>query len=139
MSDSLRVSFTRAEAARNLAVYKRLLAIVLTIEGISGLVAVVAPSLLLGLLSTSQASSPLARLWGLGSIVAVALYCPGYLEPIAAKWPNAIGILARAGAALLCCLLGGGMLWLALFEFAAAVALGWTWWRLLLAELMSRP
>jgi hypothetical protein len=137
MSDALRIGFARGESARRRALYRQILAVDLVIMLALGLVALLAPAWLRQLASAE--ATPFVRLWGAFLIVAVALYFPGWLDPLTERWPNSVGVAARAVLALICIFLGGGFLWLALFEFVFAVALGWAYLQFARAELMTRP
>ncbi|HLW91071.1 MAG TPA: hypothetical protein VKS78_07205 [Roseiarcus sp.] len=137
MSDALRIDFTRAEAARRRAVYRGILGANLAIIAALGVIALLAPAAFAGLAGAT--AGPFIRLWGTFLIIVAALYFPGWLDPLTVRWPNVIGVGARVVLALVYLLLGGGFLWLALFELAFAVALGWAYSRFVRAELMSRP
>ena len=84
-------------------------------------------------------SSGWVQLWGVMLLITATLYLPGYVEPVQVRWPNIVGIIARFVLAVAYVHLGRGLRWFALYELMFAVALAWSYRRLLRAELMSRP
>jgi hypothetical protein len=66
---------------------------------------------------------------GMLAVVAL-LYLQGLLDPLGARWPNLVGIVARFAMATLFLSLGGGFLWFCLFDAAFGVLLALTYFRL---------
>ena len=105
-----------------------------------GAVAVLKPALLSAMIGIAAAAAiSFVRPWGALLIVAAILYSRGWLHPRQVRWPNFVGIAGRLALALLYLTLGGGFIWLALFEGLFGVLLAWTYSRLLVAELLTRP
>jgi VanZ family protein len=138
--DALRIGWTRAQAVSARATYRGFLGLVLILELVLGLLALAAPVWLSHVLALPD---PMPRAWmrmfGAMQIVAVLLYFPGWREPVFRRWQNSVGILARFLLGLLYLGLGGAFRWLGVLALVFAVILGVTYWRLLRAELMSRP
>jgi hypothetical protein len=64
---------------------------------------------------------------------------PALIAPLQSRLAN----FATAAAAVLvgafACAVGGRLLWVGLAEALLGLVLAWRYWRLLVAELMSRP
>jgi hypothetical protein len=138
--NTLRIGWTRAQSDSRRGTYRRLLGFNLLLQAAIGLAALAAP---VWVAQTLGLPEPLPAGWvriaGLLLLVVTVLYLPGWIEPVHARWPNMVGIAARAGTALLYLLLGSGFLWLAAFDALFAVLLAVSYTRLLRAELMSLP
>jgi hypothetical protein len=140
MTDALTIGFTRAEAATALTAYRRLLAFNLVLETAIGLAALIAPIWLARKANLpGPPPSGWVQLWGVMLLITTALYLPGCIEPIQVRWPNVVGIVARFALVLAYARLGQGFWWFALYELIFAVALAWSYRRLLRAQLTSRP
>ena len=140
MTDALTVGWTRAQAATARTAYRRLLAFNLIVQTVVGLIAVIVP---VWLARQADLPGPLSsgwvQLWGVMLLITATLYLPGCIEPVHVRWPNIVGIVARFVLAVVYVHLGQGLRWFALYELVFAVALAWSYRRLLRAELMSRP
>jgi hypothetical protein len=140
MTDALTVGWTKAQAATARNAYRRLLAFNLIVQTVVGLIAVIVP---VWLARQADLPGPLSsgwvQLWGVMLLITATLYLPGCIEPVHVRWPNIVGIVARFVLAVAYFHLGRGLRWFALYELVFAVALAWSYRRLLRAELMSRP
>ena len=140
MTDALTVGWTKAQAATARNAYRRLLAFNLIVQTVVGLIAVIVP---VWLARQADLPGPLSsgwvQLWGVMLLITATLYLPGCIEPVHVRWPNIVGIVARFVLAVAYVHLGQGLRWFALYELVFAVALAWSYRRLLRAELMSRP
>ena len=140
MTDALSIGWTVAQAATARTAYRRLLGFVLIVQTALGLITIVAPVWLArGADLPAASSAGWVRLWGVMLLITAALYLPGWIEPVYARLPNVIGILARFVLAAAYFGLGQGLRWFALYELVIAIALAWSYGRLMRAELMSRP
>jgi hypothetical protein len=140
MTDALSIGWTAGQAATQRTVYRRLLGFALIVQTALGLIALVAPIWLARAADLPGAPSPgWVRLWGIMLLITAALYLPGWVEPVYQRLPNVIGILARFVLAVAYFGLGQGLRWFALYELVFAIALAWSYGRLVCAELMSRP
>jgi len=140
MTDALSIGWTVAQAATARTAYRRLLGFVLIVQTALGLITIVAPVWLARAADLPAASAAgWVRLWGVMLLITAALYLPGWIEPVYARLPNVIGILARFVLAVAYFGLGQGLRWFALYELVIAIALAWSYGRLMRAELMSRP
>src|SRR5205085_8332237 len=123
MTDALRIGWTQAEAASRRRTYRCLLLVVLIVQVAAGLLALIWPLHLSYWLSLP---TPFPDAWlrvvGAMLLIAAVLYVPGYINPVFARFPNVVGIVARFGLAILYLYLGG-FRWLALYELIVAVAL----------------
>ena len=140
MTDALSIGWTAGQAATQRTVYRRLLGFALIVQTALGLIAIVAPVWLARAADLPGApSAGWVRLWGIMLLITAILYLPGCVAPVYARLPNVVGILARFVLAVAYFGLGQGLRWFALYELVLAIALAWSYGRLLRAELMSRP
>ncbi|MGA7490528.1 MAG: hypothetical protein WBW74_26705 [Xanthobacteraceae bacterium] len=140
MTDALSIGWTRAQAATQHTVYRRLLGFTLVVETAVSLIALAVPGWLARAADLPGTPSVgWVRLWAIMLLVTTILYLPGWIQPVYARWPNVVGIVARFVLAVAFFWLGRGLLWFGLYELVFAVLLAWTYSRLLCAELMSRP
>jgi hypothetical protein len=129
-----RISWSRAEAARRVSNYRRLLGINLALQVALGIALLANP----GWLSGGPAAS-FVRILGLMLVLLGGIYAVGLLDPIRTRWPNILGLVGRCATAALYLTLAGKFLWLAAFDLAFAGALAWSYWHAFRAELMTRP
>jgi hypothetical protein len=140
MTDALSIGWTAGQAATQRTVYRRLLGFALIVQTALGLIALVAPVWLARAADLPGASSAgWVRLWGIMLLITATLYLPGWIEPVYQRLPNVVGILAHFVLAVAYFGLGQGLRWFALYELVIAIALAWSYGRLVCAELMSRP
>jgi hypothetical protein len=140
MTDALSIGWTRAQAATQHTVYRRLLGFALIVQTLFGLVALVAPVWLTRAADLPGApSAGWVRLWGVMLLITAILYLPGWIQPVYSRWPNVVGIVARIVLAVTYFWLGRGLRWFGLYELVIAVLLAWSYAKLVRAELMSRP
>jgi hypothetical protein len=140
MTDALSIGWTRAQAATQHTVYRRVLGFALIVQTALAIIALVAAGWLTRAADLPGApSAGWVRLWGIMLLITAVLYLPGWIQPVYSRWPNVVGILARFVLAVTYVSLGGGLRWFALYELVLAIWLAWSYGRLLRAELMSRP
>jgi len=140
MTDALTIGWTQAQAATARTTYRRLLGFNLIVQVLVGLIAIVAPMWLARRANLpGPTSAGWMRLWGAMLLITASLYLPGFIEPVHVRWPNLVGIVGRFLLALAYIHLGQGFWWFAAYELVFAVALAWSYSRLLRAELMSHP
>lgn len=140
MTDALSIGWTQAQAATQRTVYRQWLGVDLAVRTVVGLIALIVPLWLAHQADLPGQPSPgWVRLWGVMMLITVVLYLPGWMEPLQARWPNMVGIVARFVLALAYVLLGRGFRWFALYELVFAIALAVSYSRLLRAALMARP
>ena len=139
-ADALTIGSTQAQAATRRIAYRRLLGFNLIVQTAVGLIAVVVPVWLAHKADLPGPPSPgWVQLWGVMLLIMATLYLPGCIEPVHVRWPNLVGIVGRFLLALAYIHLGQGFWWFAAYELVFAVALAWSYSRLLRAELMSQP
>ena len=135
MADALTIGWTQAQAATARTTYRRLLGFNLIVQIVVGLIAIVVPMWLARRANLPGPPSPgWMRLWGALLLITASLYLPGWIEPLHVRWPNIVGIIARVVLAIAYVSLGRGLRWFALYELIFAVALAWSYRRLLRAE-----
>lgn len=145
MDQTLSLGWTQAEARSRKDTYKRVLVVSLIVQAVIALLAILLPATLAHLIGLAAPHpSGWMRAWGAMLLLVTLLYLPGYIDPVRVRWPNVVGIIGRAGTAMLFLLLAlctglRGFIWLALIDGAFAAALVVTYFRLFRAELMSRP
>ena len=137
--DGLSLAASRAAAAKAQKRYRCVLALDRGLRAAAALAALLAPGFLLGLLGIEVGPTAWVRAWGGLLLVVTALLLAGWFLPVRVRGANAIGIGGRGVLALVYLLLGGGFLWLALAEAAAAALLFWLYFRLFVREIMTRP
>lgn len=138
MSDALNLGWCENEARTKRRQFQQVLLVYLAIYAILGVVGVLFPGLLARLFGVEP---PYGWLRGLGAmmLLAAALYLPGWQDPLRSKWPNLVGGIARFLLAIVWIVVGGGFLWLGLFELVSAIVLGLLLYSCFTAELQSRP
>ena len=140
MTDALTIGWTQAQTETARTTYRRLLGFNLIVQVLVGLIAIVAPMWLARRANLpGPTSAGWMRLWGAMLLITASLYLPGFIEPVHVRWPNLVGIVGRFLLALAYIHLGQGFWWFAAYELVFAVALAWSYSRLLRAELMSHP
>jgi hypothetical protein len=140
MTDALSIGWTRAQAATQHTIYRRLLGFALIVQTLFGLVALVVPVWLTRAADLPGApSAGWVRLWGVMLLITAILYLPGWIQPVYSRWPNVVGIVARFVLAVTYFWLGRGLRWFGLYELVLALLLAWSYAKLVRAELMSRP
>ncbi|TYC55766.1 hypothetical protein FMN50_12110 [Rhodobacterales bacterium] len=140
MSDSLSLGWSQSDARRKRDAYRRLLAVNLALQSLLALIVLIYPSGLLSLLALDGPGAlPWARVWAAMVLLASAFQVPALLEPVNQRLPSVIGITGRFGMTILYLCLGGGFLWLALFDGIFAVLLFMLFQRAILGELQTRP
>jgi hypothetical protein len=140
MTDALSIGWTRAQAATQHTIYRRLLGFALIVQILFGLVALVLPVWLTRAADLpGTPSAGWVRLWGVMLLITAVLYLPGWIQPVYSRWPNVVGIVARFVLAVTYFWLGRGLRWFGLYELVLALLLAWSYAKLVRAELMSRP
>ncbi|WP_299441385.1 hypothetical protein [uncultured Rhodospira sp.] len=141
MTDSLSIGWTRAQADNAYKTHRRLLAVNLVLQSVAAVSVLITPAWLLGILGLTVTAEveAWARVWAMMVLIVSAFQIPGWLNPVYNRLPHVIGVLARAALAILFLILGGGFVWMALFDGGFAVALYVTYRRLVIAELQTRP
>jgi hypothetical protein len=139
MDDTLSIGWTQDWARSRRSAYRGLLKLALLIEAAVGAVALVWPYWLASLLTGGSMVAPdWMRAWG----VLVLLFClvqlPGLGDPQRNRGPNVIGIVGRFAQALTY-LLVGGPFWFGVVEGVFFLLLAILYYRLCIAELMTRP
>jgi hypothetical protein len=140
MTDALTIGWTAAQAQTQRRTFQRILALNMLLQVVIGLACMFAPdfaSRALGL--PPPVPSGWVRGWGATLIFLTALYIPPLQDPVRSRFANIAGILGRLWMATVWLALGGGLIWLGLFDLLFAVVLAGLYYRLFEAELQSRP
>lgn len=134
-----RLDFANAEAAHRRAIYRGILGCNLVLQLALSIVMLAAPLWVSGFVALAPVTAGFVRIWGLMLLLLSTLCAAGWFDPIYTRWPNIVGIAGRFATALLYLSLGGGLLWLAVYDAVFAGALAWAYVQLITAELMTRP
>jgi hypothetical protein len=140
MSEAQTLSYTKAQAANWLRIYRTLLIASIVIDAAIGLYCLLDP---VGLARLLMLPDPYpdawARLWGATFLGLQLLFVAGARNPLFYRWTNwsSIGIKLFLTIVLLC--LGAHFQLLAAWQFLLFVALFATYYQLALAALRSHP
>jgi hypothetical protein len=140
MSDGLSLSYSNAASDKERGLYRKILGVLLALDALAGLALLVAPRRVGRLIEDGDPfSADWTRIAGLLALVVAALLWTGWHHANRAKLVNIIGISSRFlfGVALM--LIGGRLLWVGLFEAAAALVLLRFYYRFFAALVMTRP
>ncbi len=139
-TNTLKISWTRAEANRRRALFRSVFGAVLVAETVLALLLVVCPAWSAGLSAWPAVGvTPWVRVAGVMWIAITLFQVPAWFEPVYQRWPNIVGLPWRFLLAAVCAGLGGFVWILAAAELAAAIDLSLLYWNLLRAELQCRP
>ena len=133
MTDALSIGWTRAQAATRRTIYRRLLGFALIVQTALGLIALVGSGLAgAGCRSARCPSAGWVRLWGVMLLITAALYLPGWVEPVYHVCRMSSAFSRASSWRWTTSGLGQGLRWFALYELVFAVALAWSYGRLVL-------
>ncbi|THD44912.1 MAG: hypothetical protein E7774_09105 [Bradyrhizobium sp.] len=140
MSDALNLGWSSARARSRLSAYRAALGFNILLEFVIGVACLTAPDFVSHALGAPPPSpSGWMRGWGALLILVAALYLPGLQNPLRSRYANIVGIVGRVWTALVWFCVGGGLIWLGVFDLAFALVLAWLFYRYCVSELMSRP
>jgi len=138
MDEALTLSGTAARARKYKGFYQALLACAMILSVCVGIGCIFLPHRVCHIVKLP----PLfgwVRAWGALLILVTALYIPGLQDPQRSRYANIAGIIGRFWMAIAWFWIGGGLVWVGLFDVAMGIALGWLFYLYGTAELMSRP
>lgn len=140
MSDGLSLSASTAGAEAGRVRYRRVVAAVVAADCLMGVALLVWPAAVTGLLMEGDPGRPeWARLAGLLVLVVAAFLWTGRSHPNRAKLVNVVAIVGRVVLGLVLAAMGGGLLWIGLFDLVAAAAMALFYYRFFASLVMSRP
>lgn len=140
MSDGLSLSASAAGAEASRARYRLVVAVVVVADALMGLALLFWPATVTGLVLGGDPGRPeWAQLAGLLVLVVAAFVWTGRSHPNRTKLVNVVAIVTRAGLGLALVVLGGGLLWVGLFDLVAAAVMARFYYRFFAALVMSRP
>jgi hypothetical protein len=140
MSDALSIGATRARARARRSLYQAVLGLNILLQFVNGLACLTAPNFVAHALRAPPPEPSIwLRGWGALLILVTILYLPGLQNPLRSRYPNVVGVAGRVWTAIVWFCVGGGLIWLGVFDLVFAIALGWLFYRYCVAELMSRP
>jgi hypothetical protein len=140
MDNTLSLSWMEAEVSSRRTSYRRIVILSLVIQVAIGLFALIGPDTLVHLFRLPHPyDMDWPRAWGALLILMTAFYVPGLREPVRWRWSNILGIVGRAGMAIVYLILGGGFVWLALIEAVLALLLVIFYFGLFRAVVMAHP
>ena len=138
MTYSLQLGSAQRLAQTAAGQYRTALGIYLAIYAISGLLAIILPSVVGHALALPPPYGGIRPIGGLMLLYA-AFQLPVLQNPVIGRVPALIATAGRFLLALLWLLAGRYFLWIALFEIVFAILLAWLIYKYMAAELMSRP
>ena len=140
MTEALSLNWSKAQAASRRSAYQMALAVNLLLQLVIALTCLLAPDFVTAIFALPPPTpSAWIRAWGAMSALVTVLYLSGLENPLRSRYPNIVGLLGRAWTACVWFLIGGGLVWLGLFDLFFAVVLAWLFYRYCAAEIMSRP
>jgi hypothetical protein len=140
MSDALNLAWSNARVRSRKLTYQAALGVNIVLEFVIGFACLTAPDFVSHVLGASPPSpSGWMRGWGALLILVAALYLPGLQNPLRSRYANVVGIAGRVWTAIVWFCVGGGLIWLGVFDLVFAVLLAWLFYRYCVGELMSRP
>jgi hypothetical protein len=140
MSDGLSIGWSQDSARKRLTAYRRVLGFNMLLHLGIGLGCMFVPYFVserFGL--PAPVPTGWVRGWGATLILVTALYIPGLRDPLRSRYPNVCGIVGRVWMATVWFVVGGGFFWFGLFDISFAAILAILYYRLAIAELMTRP
>jgi hypothetical protein len=138
MTDALTIDWTAAQARTRRRIFQRILGLNLVLQVLIGLACMLAPDFVSRTLGLPP-PAPSGWIRGWGATLVTALYIPALQDPVRSRFANIAGILGRLWMATVWLVIGGGLIWVALFDLFFAIVLAAFYYRLLEAELQSRP
>lgn len=140
MSDGLSLAHCTAAAETNRARYRRVVAAILAADCLMGLALLIWPATVTGLIMEGDPGRPeWARFAGLLVLVVAAFVWTGRSHPNRAKLVNIVAIVSRIVLGLALAAMGGGLLWVGLFDLVAAAVMALFYYRFFASLVMSRP
>jgi hypothetical protein len=140
MDNTLSLGWMEERANSRRSRYRMILILSLAVQVAIGLFAIIRPDALVHLFELPQPNDmDWPRAWGALLVLMAAFYIPGLREPVRWRWSNIMGIVGRAGMAVVYLILGGGFVWLALIEAGLALLLVIFYFGLFRAVLMAHP
>lgn len=140
MDDTLSIGWSQDRARKRRVTYQRILGFNMLLHLGIGLGCMFLPHFVS---RTFDLPAPVPtgwiRGWGATLILVTALYIPGLMKPLRARYPNVVGILGRLWMATVWFFIGGGFFWFGLFDLSFVLILSFFYLRLTKAELMTRP
>ncbi len=140
MTDTLSVSWTRAQADERIKTHRRVFGLALGLQLVIGALFLFFPAFSLGVVGLpAGAENPWPSVWGATLIFVTVMQIPGALDPVHQRFPNVIAVLGRLLMVLTFVTHGGPFLWFAAFDAIFGALIFVCFRRLVTAELMSRP
>jgi hypothetical protein len=140
MDNTLSLGWMEAEVGTRRSRYRRIVILSLVVQVGLGLFALISPDALVHLFRLPHPyDMDWPRAWGALLVLMAAFYVPGMREPVRWRWSNILGIVGRAGMAIVYLILGGGFVWFALIEAGLALLLVIFYFGLFRAVVMAHP
>ena len=140
MSQAQKLSWTEAQTANRLRVYRVLFLISIVVNVIIGLWCIFNPvgfaQLVLGLDPYPEAWP---RVWGATVLGLQLVYVPGLRNPLFYRWPNWSSIAIKFFLGIIFVSAGSSFSLLAVWEFGSGVILLVAYYRLALADVTGNP
>ncbi len=137
MINETSLSGARERAEKAVDFFQWMLGLNLLMQTIFGILLIVSPSIVMNPLGI-DAIAPWATIWG-GLLLFIATFqLPGFIRPRLAWVFTTIGLVGRALMSLTYFLIGGGFVWIGLFDAAFTVLIGLALIHLFSTELRTR-
>ena len=134
------LSWTRTQSAARLHAYRMLFLITIAGNVLIGLWCLFAPAdFAQHVHQPGSTSDAWPRAWALAWLGLNLLYLPGVVNPLFYRWPNWSSIVINLAMGIAFLALGGGFVALAIWALAAGILLLIAYYRLILADVQSKP
>ena len=138
--ETLNRGYSGAVARKAADTFRSLLGVVLILEGAAAVAMLLAPVGVARLLGfVGEDGTAFTRLSGVLLLFVVALLLSGRAHPVRAKLVSVASVIGRGLLGIALLLLGHGLMVAGAFELAAAVGLGWLYYKVFDAEVRDRP
>ena len=140
MTDTLSIGATRSVADGKIKTFRRLLIINLVLQSVMALGFLFFTNFMLNLFGFDPSvTGGFTKIWAGTLIFASVIQIPSWLSPIPQRITIVIGIIGRAMMTVIYLCLGGSFYLFALYDGLFLVLLAVTFYRMIVAELMTRP
>lgn len=140
MRDTLSTGWTRARADRRISMHRKVFGLAILLQLVVGGLFLFYPSFSLEFVGLPVTMGPeWPSIWGATLIFVTVLQIPGMLQPVQARFTNVIAVLGRFMMVATFLAHGGPFLWFAAFDAVFGALLAFGFYRLVMAELGSRP
>ena len=140
MTDTLSIGWTRSDADRKISAFKRAFGFITAVQLIVAFIYLLWPTLALNTVGLDPATgNEWSSVWA-ATLILVTLYqFPGLLDPVRNRFTVVMAVFARVWMSVTFLILGGSYYYFAAFDIIFGTIIAITYYRLVIAELMTRP